>query len=211
MTEQEWLQTTDPQPMLEFLRGTASERKFRLFSVACCRRIWHFLRDERSKEMVEVVEQFADGNNDQAAMEKARKAAWAARIAFPSRAARAACAASSNSWETAWAAGLAMKIHGGEKHWDAERQAQTELIRDIIGPLPFRSITLDPAWLTWHGSLLVSMAQQMYDSRDFSDMLVLADALEEAGCHDQEILGHCRQSGEHVRGCWLVDSLLGKS
>jgi hypothetical protein len=51
----------------------------------------------------------------------------------------------------------------------------------------------------------------MYDSRDFSDMPVLADALEEAGCRDAEILGHCKSGGEHVRGCWVVDLLLGKS
>jgi hypothetical protein len=209
MTEAEWLECTDPQKMLEFLGGKASERKFRLFSVACCRRIWHFLIDERSKEMVEVVEQFVDGNNDQAAMEKARKAAWAARNTFPSRAARAACAASSDSWETAWAAGRAMKIHGGEKNWYAEREAQAALIRDLFGNL-FRPVALDPAWLAWNDGLLVSMAKKMYDSRDFTDMPVLADALEEAGCDNADILNHCRQPGEHVRGCWVVDLLLDK-
>lgn len=211
MTECEWLQATDPKLMLDYLRGKTSERKFRLFSVACCRRIWHFLLDGRSKEMVEVVEQFADGNNDQAAMEKASKAAWAARNTFPSRAARAACAASSNSWETAWAAGRVMKIHGGEMNWYAERQAQASLIRDLFGPIPFRPTRFDPRWLAWHGDLLVSMARQMYDSRDFTGMVVLADALEEAGCQDQDILSHCRAKGEHVRGCWVVDLLLGKS
>jgi hypothetical protein len=72
-------------------------------------------------------------------------------------------------------------------------------------------ITINPAWLTWHDGLLVSMARQMYDSRDFSDMPVLADALEEAGCQDQDILGHCRSGFEHVRGCWVVDLILGKS
>jgi hypothetical protein len=64
--------------------------------------------------------------------------------------------------------------------------------------------------LTWHDGLLVSMARQMYESRDFTDMPVLADALEEAGCTDADILAHCRQSSEHVRGCWVVDLLLGK-
>jgi hypothetical protein len=86
---------------------------------------------------------------------------------------------------------------------------QANLLRDIFGN-PFRPITLEPSWLTWHGGLLVSMGQRMYDSRDFSDMPVLADALEEAGCQDQDILGHCRSGGEHVRGCWVVDLLLGK-
>jgi hypothetical protein len=83
------------------------------------------------------------------------------------------------------------------------------ILRDVFGN-PFRPITINTAWLTWHDGLLVSMAQKLYESRDFSDMPVLADALEEAGCQDQDILGHCRSGGEHVRGCWVVDILLGK-
>jgi hypothetical protein len=211
MTEQEWWQAADPNPMLHLLWGKASDRKFRLFSVACCRRIWHLFTDERSKKAVEVVERFADGVTDEAALKEAREAAWTARDIYPSRAARAAVAAASNSRQTAWAAGRAVKVHGGEQKWAAEMQAQASLIRDLLGPLPFRPITINPAWLTCHGGLLVSMAQRMYDSRDFSDMPVLADALEEAGCTNPDILGHCRSGGEHVRGCWVIDSLLGKS
>jgi hypothetical protein len=86
-----------------------------------------------------------------------------------------------------------------------------DLLREVVGPVLFRPLPpLKPAWLTWHDALLVSMARQMYDSRDFSDMPVLGDALENAGCQDQDILGHCRSGGEHVRGCWVVDLLLGK-
>ena len=86
---------------------------------------------------------------------------------------------------------------------------QAALLRDIIGD-PFRPISLDPAWLTWHDGLLVSMARRMYDSRDFSDMPVLADALEEAGCANADILEHLRGPGSHVRGCWVVDALLAR-
>jgi hypothetical protein len=89
-------------------------------------------------------------------------------------------------------------------------EAQTNLLRCILGN-PFRPVTIDPGWLTWHDGLLVSMARQMYESRDFTDMPILADALEEAGCTDQDILGHCRSGREHVRGCWVVDLVLGKS
>jgi hypothetical protein len=85
------------------------------------------------------------------------------------------------------------------------------LLREVFGPLPFRPISIDPTWLTWHDGLLVSMAHRMYDSRDFGDMPVLADALEEAGCTNADILAHCRGLGEHVRGFWVIDLLLGNS
>src|SRR5215469_5889428 len=63
MTEQEWLQATDPRPMLEFLRGKASERKLRLFSVACCWRIGELLNEE-GKRAVKAAEGYADGQID---------------------------------------------------------------------------------------------------------------------------------------------------
>jgi hypothetical protein len=89
------------------------------------------------------------------------------------------------------------------------RLTQVRLLRDILGN-PFRPVTLNPAWLTWHDRLLVAMDRQMYDSRDFRDLPILADALEEAGCTDDGLLAHCREPGVHVRACWVVDLLLGK-
>jgi hypothetical protein len=93
---------------------------------------------------------------------------------------------------------------------EAERARQAATVRCLFAN-PFRPVTAAPARRTWHDGLLVSIARQMYDGRDFSDMPVLADALEEAGCTDADILAHCRGRWPHVRGCWVVDLLLGKS
>jgi hypothetical protein len=72
---------------------------------------------------------------------------------------------------------------------------------------PFRPVTFSPQWRT---DTAVTLARQMYDSRDFSAMPILADALQDAGCVSDAILDHCRGPGPHVRGCWVVDLVLGK-
>lgn len=74
---------------------------------------------------------------------------------------------------------------------------------------PFRPVAFDSAWRT---STAIALAQQMYESRDFSAMPILADALQDAGCDNADVLDHCRdQNATHVRGCWVVDALLGKA
>jgi hypothetical protein len=92
---------------------------------------------------------------------------------------------------------------------ESERPKQLHLFRDVFGN-PFRPVTIQPAWLGWNEGTVVKMAQAIYDERAFDRMPILADALEEAGCTNQDILSHCRSGGEHVRGCWVVDLLLGK-
>jgi hypothetical protein len=83
-------------------------------------------------------------------------------------------------------------------------------LRDLFGN-PFSSPSLDNAWLAWNGGTLPKLAQAIYDDRRFGDLPILADALEEAGCDNADVLSHCRSEGPHVRGCWVVDLLLGKS
>ena len=96
------------------------------------------------------------------------------------------------------------------KEWHAigprEEWAQTQLLRDIFGN-PFRPVAFSPSWRT---DTALSLARQMYESRDFSAMPILADALQDAGCDIEDILSHCRGPGPHVRGCWVVDLVLGK-
>ena len=91
--------------------------------------------------------------------------------------------------------------------YGAERRAQAHLLREIMGN-PYRRATIDPAWLTPD---LVMLAQAAYGERAFDRMPILGDALENAGCVNIAILAHRREPAEHVRGCWVVDVLLGKS
>jgi hypothetical protein len=89
-----------------------------------------------------------------------------------------------------------------------EKAFQVELLRDLFGN-PFQSVVIDSGWLAWNGGTVVHLAQGIYNKRRFTDMPILADALEEAGCTEPDILPHCRQPGPHVRGCWLIDLLTG--
>ncbi|MCE9564022.1 MAG: hypothetical protein K8U57_18420 [Planctomycetes bacterium] len=87
------------------------------------------------------------------------------------------------------------------------RRACAEIIRDIFGN-PFRPVALDQSWLT---STVLALAREMYSSRDFSAMPILADALQDAGCDSDDLLNHLRGEGPHYRGCWALDLVLGKS
>jgi hypothetical protein len=102
---------------------------------------------------------------------------------------------------------------GGEAAQE-ERAAHVRFLRDIFGN-PFRPLhVIDPAWLAWDGGTLLKLAQAAYEERRLPDgtldsarFAILRDALEEAGCDNPDLLGHCREPGEHVRGCWLLDLL----
>jgi hypothetical protein len=240
VTEAEWLSETDPRKLLLFAgRSYPNERKLRLYAVAGCRRIWHLLRDERSREAVEAAERYADGRAGKAVRRAADRAADRALtdidLATPE-----VNGATSNWNSPCISAAAAANVIGprecfvgpnaelfyftanpidavmldlrerGEDPMPAvehERVVHVGLLRDIFGN-PFRPVTADPAWLT---STVVALTRQMYDSGDFSAMPILADALQDAGCENADILGHCRGDGPHARGCWVVDLILGKS
>jgi hypothetical protein len=93
--------------------------------------------------------------------------------------------------------------------WEREPQARAlVLLREVFGN-PFRPVRFKKAWRT---DTAVSLARQMYDARDFSAMPILADALQDAGCDNADVLDHCRHPKQlHVRGCWVVDGVLGLS
>jgi hypothetical protein len=203
MTEDDWQNATEPQVMLEFLQNS-SNRKLRLFAVACSRRIWGWI-DGLGQSAVEVAEKFADGFAGPDELRAARlacqgaggQAAWYAAATHPAIAARNA-ARSARS-------GVAKTAQAGSE--SAELLAQADLLRDIFGPNPFRPLSADPSWLT---PAVIELAQAIYADRTFDRMPILAAALEKAGCDHNEFLRHCRGPGPHVRGCFVVDLLLGK-
>jgi hypothetical protein len=91
----------------------------------------------------------------------------------------------------------------------ADRNSLCALLRDLFGN-PFRPLSCQPDWLRWHEGLVAELADAIYAERAFDRLPIVADALEDAGCTDAAILDHCRAPGPHVRGCWVVDLLLGK-
>jgi hypothetical protein len=223
--EAEWLAATDPKPMLQFLRGKASDRKLRLFAAACARQVWHLMDDLRPQAAVEVAERYAEGGATAKELATAGEAAYepvmpmvedigllpdapnaaaiaAAQAACFKRAARAARNAARQA-----AAGTTAKV----------RQARAALFRDVFAN-PFRPApSVEPAWLVWNGGIVRKLADTAYEERRLPSgtleparLAVLTDALEDAGCADAELLGHLRGPGPHVRGCWAVDLLLGK-
>jgi hypothetical protein len=245
MTPDEWDDSHDPQPMLQFLQraGGLTDRKARLFAVAVARRIWHLLTDARSRRSVEVAERFADGQalgeelSDAAAEAQgagsdpagAAFAAWATAGGFTTVAAAAAWAAREAAEAAAgiphtptdadpWAVTHLQEFAARKAAWQTERSQQAALLRCIAGD-PFRPLPpLNTPLLTGDNGLLPRLAQAAYEDRklpegtlDNDRLAVLADALEEAGCTDDELLGHLRSPGPHVRGCFALDAVLGRS
>jgi hypothetical protein len=93
--------------------------------------------------------------------------------------------------------------------WPQARREQSLVVLDLFGN-PFRPVILEGRWLAWSGGTIPALAQMIYHERAFDRLPILADALEDAGCDDADILEHLRGPGPHVRGCWVVDLLLGK-
>jgi hypothetical protein len=218
MTEEEWLAGTGPYELLKH-RMTRDERKRRLLDCACVRRVLHFLVDTRYLDAVSAAEDFADGKltwNEMKGTAR-RKANASLRELRPrvrthySRYASEAAVATTNRQAKNEGMLLAASTMGYttndyKTNLEREMAEQVKLVHDIFGN-PFRPISFNPSWRT---STVLTLARHMYDSRDFTAMPILADALQDAGCDNEDILNHCRQPGEHVRGCFVVDLVLEK-
>jgi hypothetical protein len=198
MTEEEWLTCTDLEELLSSLRGKASNRKLRLWAVACCRHVWA-LTCEQDRRLVDLAERFADSLVSAKEFGRAKEANGTAPIP-PGK---------HLGHRYAWNAAIQSIQQGVLQIASASYRPsqQRGLLHDIFGN-PFRPVGFDPAWRTTDVLLL---ARGIYEERAFDRMPILADALQDAGCDSDDILAHCRDaSATHVRGCWVVDLVLGK-
>jgi hypothetical protein len=245
MTEAEWQACDEPTPMIHWLRDRASDRKFRWFAIACCRRIWDHLKDSRSRAAVEFAERHAEAGvarrrGRPAAERAARAACQQAEVATRRAQARvenafylidvnaslaAEATLASPAWmAAAWSADLSgnvadcfwlVAMQGAlPPAWDgvAKRMAattQAHMLRDVFGN-PFRPASVDEEWLRWSDGVVSKIAQGIYDEHAFDRLPILHDALLDAGCDAEDIIAHCRSEGPHVRGCWVIDLILGK-
>jgi hypothetical protein len=223
-----WEESKSLHDMLARLHGRVNAqvraRKLRLFACACCRRMWSEMTDPRCRAAVEVAERFADGTAERKELTAAGHAAQVVRdaVQFGEQAGNLpAC------WAAFCVTWLPKKAGSEMDFLPAEQiayrtplpvRARVSLLRDVFRN-PFGRYPRRPRpWLTWEGGLAVRLAEAAYEERslpagtlDNDRLRVLADALEEAGCTDEQLLRHLRGRGTHVRGCWAVDTVLGRT
>jgi hypothetical protein len=221
MTEAEWLRCGSRVFMRHQLRQQRrSPIRWVKFNLACVDRVRDLISDERITHLIRSLECLhtdsdvyalldSTPNRGEVGAYEAIHELWL-RHHDPRRSARIAAARAvlSAKWPT-FATSEMVAIAFGRWHYRCreERIAHCDILRDIFGN-PFRPVTFSPQWRT---DTALSLARQMYESREFSAMPILADALQDAGCDSDDILNHCRGPGAHVRGCWVVDLVLGKS
>jgi hypothetical protein len=218
MTEELWLKSRDLKRLFahlgrptQLVQDPHVRRRYRLFGVAAVAHAWsNFELPPILRQALDVAERFADGNATASELQSVRQMIQRNRALAPFS--LAACCIIHD--EVIFAGYDAAEHAFVEAHGRSEpdavvanSMANAQFFRDIFGN-PFRPVIFNP---DWHTSTAVALAEGMYNSRDFSAMPILADALEDAGCDSEDILQHCREPNvTHVRGCWVVDLVLGK-
>lgn len=235
MSEGNELPGAELERRLEEICVRASDRKLRLFACACAWCIWHLLRDRRCRRAVEIGERFADGAASVEDLVAAAQVIEESLDLWPAPSPQELWA----TWETGHiarvAAGAArvrraaLSIPLAAVDREAPRAALVavqcvhdalgvtgrgqalRLLEDIFGPFSHPVPQLQAEVLAWRDHLAVRVAREIYDDRTFERLPILADALLDAGCDNDDLMAHCRRREEHVRGCWALDMLLGKS
>ena len=232
MTEADWWAADDPIALPEWLfhHARADERKLRLFCLDCCRAVAREHPNWGRARLIEPLTDWVDGRIDQAALSD-HLGPVDEYLLFPvpgehlffdpgphfSLDALLVEAARGEPVRGEHTRGMAAYptavMCGTVAHLDGpdiipRMRTRVRVLHDLFGPLPFRDIVIDPDWRT---STVIALANGIYEDRAFHLLPVLADALDDAGCDQPDILDHCRRPDwEHVRGCWVVDLLLGR-
>jgi hypothetical protein len=208
--EATWLACEDPWWMLKVARqqGLASDRKLHLYVAACVRRTLPATDRGIVPRAMAALERHADGAAvDLEGLPGAllRDAAAEGGRASTDDYITVMFTLQAHAWGAAEGAGMHALGSGAG------------IVRDLWGN-PFRPVVVEPGWLSWNEATVPRLAQAAYEGRqlpqgylDTARLAVLADALEEAGCADPHLLAHLRSPGPHVRGCFAVDALLGRS
>jgi hypothetical protein len=212
MTNSSW-EHASLQQVLRQLRGRLSPRQARLAACALVRRLPPATRGS-SGEAIELAERFADRK---ATAHELANARFGGRFQ-PGHAAWAVCWSPAEdpwpmleralAWVTGFLGGSAQLADFRHATDRGEEKAQADLLREVAGD-PSRPVVIDPAWTAWNDGTVARLARSIYEERAFEQMPILGDALEEAGCADGAVLEHCRAAGGHVRGCWVLDRVLG--
>jgi hypothetical protein len=214
VTEAEWLACRDVCDMFEYVEPTASARKTRLLGCACVRWAWEWGHNEPAPEAVHVAEAFADGratNEDMIRVASEMGVLWRQHDEpyrpYPRTCELTELLASLDN-ARAWLGEINAFASDMNIVDEPEWLKTVEFVRDIFGN-PFRHVPFSPSWRT---DTTILLAKQIYESRDFSALPILADALQDAGCDNADILDHCcNANSTHVRGCWVVDLALAKA
>jgi hypothetical protein len=220
--EAEWHELKDPGLLFTCLRFVGRDRQWRLFALACCRRILHFFPTDAAKELLDLAERTVDGLATETELNTAREAFAPTQqdgggeevLTF---ARKAIAAATGGIWPDRAAHDALAFAHSAflkaQQTPDRlikcrdESLQQSHLLRDIFGN-PFRPIQFKQ--YVWLKPEVRTLAQEIYDNWAFGRLPELAGALRKARCRNRQILGHCLGPEPHVRGCWVLDLLLGK-
>jgi hypothetical protein len=234
--EQAWRGATRCSELLR-VDADISGRKWRRFAVECCREVLPLCVEPWHRETFEQAERIADGPNPGApckgiaqlgaaedwrrrwdgwyplsgwtwfGSDGSRTKAWVERALIDLGVWRKGAATRHRVHESLLAA-LAPDTSPDRERLVGEWEGRFAVVlREIAGD-PFALVNFDPNWRTWTA---VKLARLMHGIREFSAMPILADALQDAGCDNEDILSHCRDTGAtHTRGCWVVDLVLGK-
>jgi hypothetical protein len=209
MTEAEWLAATDSRQMLVALRALCSPlspRKRRLFEAECFRHLAHHLPHRAQRAATEYLEEIAEGRSISEEYNRIGYEAFLSIVGKASTPSHDVALRLSATYDASSARAHAVMAADCVEHPEAERAWQCQLLRELRGN-PFQYVNVHPSWIT---DVVSALAQDAYDRKAFDHVPVLADALEDAGRTDAELLGHLRGPGPHVRGCWAVDLILSK-